>query len=46
MHPKTLQVRMGHANISTTLDIYGHFMDGDDEVAAQKAAALLRCDDE
>jgi len=42
MHPKTLQGRMGHAHIQTTLDIYGHLMDGDDEVAAQKVATLLR----
>lgn len=25
-HPKTIQVRMGHASISVTLDTYGHLM--------------------
>ena len=27
-HPKTIQTRLGHASISTTLDTYGHLMTG------------------
>ena len=27
-HPKVIQARLGHASISTTLDRYGHLMDG------------------
>lgn len=33
-HPKTIQSRLGHASISTTLDVYGHLFEGLDEAAA------------
>lgn len=35
-HPKTIQARLGHASISTTLDRYGHLMAGLDEAAARR----------
>lgn len=35
-HPKTIQSRLGHASISTTLDVYGHLFEGLDESAAAK----------
>jgi integrase len=35
-HPKTIQTRLGHASISTTLDRYGHLMPGLDEAAAAR----------
>lgn len=35
-HPKTIQTRLGHASISTTLDIYGHLMEGLDAAAADR----------
>ncbi len=33
-NPKTIQVRLGHASIKTTLDTYGHLMESLDEAAA------------
>ena len=39
-HPKTIQGRLGHASISTTLDTYGHLMDGLDEAAAEALPRL------
>lgn len=30
-HPKAIQTRLGHASIKTTLDTYGHLMEGLDE---------------
>ncbi|MQG57763.1 MAG: hypothetical protein FI707_07735 [SAR202 cluster bacterium] len=35
IHPKIVQERLGHANISTTLNIYSHVTPG-----IQRAAAL------
>lgn len=35
-HPKLIQSRLGHAAITTTLDTYGHLMDGLDEDAADR----------
>ena len=40
-HPKTIQVRLGHASISTTLDTYGHLFEGLDEGAADRLDAAL-----
>ena len=37
-HPKVIQSRLGHASIRTTLDVYGHLMDGLDEAAAEALA--------
>lgn len=34
VHPKVLQERLGHGSIRTTLDTYGHLLDGLDEAAA------------
>lgn len=35
VHPKAIQVRMGHATIAITLDLYGHrFPQADAETAA------------
>jgi integrase len=39
-HPKTIQTRLGHASISTTLDRYGHLMAGLDEGAAARLDRL------
>jgi integrase len=33
-HPKVIQSRLGHASIRTTLDTYGHLLQGLDEAAA------------
>ena len=33
-HPKLIQERLGHASITTTLDVYGHLLDGIDQAAA------------
>jgi integrase len=35
-HPKTIQARLGHRSISTTLDTYGHLFEGLDEAAADR----------
>lgn len=40
-HPKVIQSRLGHASISTTLDTYGHLMDGLDEDAAERLNDVL-----
>jgi integrase len=41
VHPKTIQVRLGHTSIRTTMDIYGHLYEGVDEAAAQALDSLL-----
>ena len=38
-HPKTIQTRLGHASITTTLDTYGHLFEGLDEAAADRLDA-------
>jgi integrase len=38
---KIIQKRMGHASITTTLDLYAHLMKGDDEVASQAIHELM-----
>jgi len=35
-HPKQIQVRLGHENITTTLDTYGHLFPGMDEELAER----------
>jgi integrase len=40
-HPKTIQVRLGHASISTTLGTYGHVFEGLDEAAADRLDAAV-----
>jgi integrase len=42
VHPKVVQQRLGHTNISITLDLYSHVMPGMDEAAAEAIGAMLR----
>jgi integrase len=42
IHPKVVQERLGHANISITLDMYSHVVAGSHEDAAEQVAALFR----
>jgi integrase len=42
IHPKVVQERLGHANISITLDTYSHVTAGLHEEAAEQVAALFR----
>jgi len=37
-----IQARLGHASIRTTLDLYGHLMEGLDEAAAAALDARFR----
>lgn len=41
IHPKVVQERFGHANISITLDTYSHVTAGLHEEAAEMVAALF-----
>ncbi len=41
VNAKALSVYMGHANISTTFDLYGHLMPGGEDEAAVLADADL-----
>ena len=41
VHPKVVQERLGHANVGITLDTYSHVVQGMQEEAATKLAALL-----
>ncbi|MDQ3680490.1 MAG: site-specific integrase [Actinomycetota bacterium] len=41
VHPKIVQERLGHANISITLDTYSHLVPGMQEEAAAKVAKLI-----
>lgn len=34
VHPKVIQIRLGHASIKTTLDTYGALFEGLDEAVA------------
>ena len=44
INAKTLSTYMGHANISITLDLYGHLLPGsEDQAAAMLDAFLARC---
>jgi integrase len=42
VHPKIVQERLGHANITTTMDLYSHVMPGMQEDAAIRVDAALR----
>jgi integrase len=42
VHPKTIQVRLGHSSIKTTMDLYGHLYEGVDEAAAEALDGLYR----
>jgi integrase len=41
VHPKVVSERLGHANISITLDTYSHAVPALEEEAAAKLAALV-----
>ena len=41
-HPRAIQARLGHASITTTLDVYGHRMPGLDDRLAEALDARLR----
>lgn len=41
VHPKVVQERLGHANISITMDTYSHVMPDMQESAAELVAALV-----
>ena len=41
MHPKVVQERLGHANVSITLDLYSHVAPAMATDAASKVAALI-----
>lgn len=41
IHPKVVQERLGHATISTTLDLYSHVAPGMQEAAAAKLDSIL-----
>jgi len=45
VHPKVVQERLNHANISITLDIYSHVVKGMDAAAAATVAGLFADDD-
>jgi integrase len=41
VHPKVVQERLGHANISITLGIYSHITESLHSDAASKVAAVI-----
>ncbi|SHF75840.1 Site-specific recombinase XerD [Desulfofundulus australicus DSM 11792] len=41
VHAKTISARLGHSNISTTMDIYGHALKSADREAAEKLDGIL-----
>ena len=42
VHPKVVQERLGHANVSITLDIYSHLTANMQQEAAEKIDEALR----
>jgi hypothetical protein len=40
-HPKVVQERLGHANISITLGVYSHVLEEMDEDVAEKVVAAV-----
>jgi integrase len=42
VHPKVVQERLGHSQISVTLDVYSHVMPGMQRDAADRLGALLK----
>jgi integrase len=44
VNPKVVSERLGHANISITLDIYSHVLPGMQEAAAEKFDKLFEDD--
>ena len=45
-HPKVVSERLGHANISVTLDIYSHILPGMQEAAAERFDRISEVDDD
>ena len=45
-HPKVVSERLGHANISITLDIYSHVLPGMQEAAAERFDRIFEVDDD
>ncbi|WNR45111.1 tyrosine-type recombinase/integrase [Paenibacillus roseipurpureus] len=41
VHPKVISERLGHANISTTMNIYGHVLQSVDREAANKFDSII-----
>ncbi|MDW7652474.1 MAG: tyrosine-type recombinase/integrase, partial [Bacillota bacterium] len=41
VHAKTISSRLGHSNISTTMDIYAHHLKSADKEAADKLDGLF-----
>jgi integrase len=41
MNPKTLSTIMGHADISTTFDLYGHWLPGSEDEAVARLDAYF-----
>jgi integrase len=41
VHPKVVQERLGHSNITTTMDVYSHAIPAMQEDAASRVAALV-----
>jgi integrase len=41
LHPKIVQERLGHANVSVTLDIYSHVTEGLHGDAADRVAGII-----
>ena len=41
IHPKVVQERLGHANVSITLDLYSHVSPAMQSDAAERVAALF-----
>jgi integrase len=35
-HPRAIADRLGHVNVNTVLNVYGHLLDGTDEAAAER----------
>jgi integrase len=42
VHPKVVQERLGHANVSITLSIYSHVIPSMHDDAAETVASLIR----
>ena len=41
VHPKTIQVRLGHSSIKTTMDLYGHLVNANLWQAAQLVEGII-----
>ena len=39
--PKVASVRLGHATVALTLDLYGHVLPKDDQAAADAVGAIV-----